>query len=157
MAAAVRGNQTVGCSTPAGLGLRPQRWLAAGTGAAAATGTAVVAVAPSTPGRYGLCPLLAVAGWWCPLCGSLRAVHSLAQGDLAGAADFNLLVLVALPLTVAAWTAWAVCLFGLRRPPRWRPSPQAGLWLVGVAVLTTSVFGVARNLAGFAWLAPAGA
>lgn len=145
-----------GSLTTAGLGLRAQRRLALGAAAAATAGTAVVAAAdPSVPGRYGLCPTLALTGWWCPLCGSLRAVHALVHGDIAGAADFNLLLIVALPLAIYAWAAWAAPVFGLRGPPRWRPSPRVGLGLLAAGVLVLAVFGVARNLAAFAWLAPA--
>lgn len=145
-----------GALAAAGLGLRAQRRLAVAAAAVATAATAVVAIAdPAVPGRYGVCPLLAVTGWWCPLCGSLRAVHALARGDVAAAADFNLVLLVALPLAVYAWAAWAAPLFGRRGPPRCQPSPPVGVALVAVAVLGLTAFGVARNLAAFAWLAPA--
>lgn len=145
-----------GALTAAGLGLRAQRRLAVAAATVATTAAAVVALAdPAVPSRYGLCPLLAVTGWWCPLCGSLRAVHALARGDVAGAADFNLVLLMALPLAVYAWAAWAAPLFGRRGPPRWQPSPPVGIGLVAVAVLGLTAFGVARNLPAFAWLAPA--
>lgn len=158
MSPATRGEPSpAGILAAASLGLRAQRRLAIAAAAVATAATAVVAIAdPAVPGRYGLCPLLAVTGWWCPLCGSLRAVHALARGDVAGAADFNLVLLVALPLAVYAWAAWAAPLFGRRGPPRWRPSPPVGAGLVAVAVLGLAAFGVARNLPALAWLAPVG-
>ena len=39
----------------------------------------------TSPGHYPTCPFLAITGWYCPGCGSLRAVHDLLHGDLAGA------------------------------------------------------------------------
>lgn len=146
-----------GIATAAGLGLRDQRRLAVATAAVALAGAAVVAAAdPSVPGRYGLCPMWAVTGWWCPLCGSLRAVHALAHGDVTGAADANVVFLVALPLAVAAWAAWTASVFGLRRPSGWRPSMRMRMGLLAVAAVGLTVFGVARNLSAFAWLAPVG-
>ena len=130
---------------------RGERLLAAGSAAAALTGCALIAAAdPSVPGRYGLCPFYGLTGWWCPLCGSLRAVHHLTRGDLVAAAGSNLLLVVALPLLVYGWAAWALPRFGLRGPPL--PRVPAAVWWALLVVLLS--FGLLRNLAAFAWLAP---
>ena len=48
--------------------------------ASALIGRAYVAnVDPNVAGHYPTCPILAVTGWYCPGCGTLRAVHALAQ------------------------------------------------------------------------------
>ena len=121
------------------------------SGAAALAGCALVAVVdPSTPGRYGICPFYAVTGWWCPVCGSLRAVHHLTRADLTAAAGSNLLLLLAAPALVYAWAAWALPRLGLRGPPALRIPPA--VWWTLLAVFLA--FGVLRNLGPFAWLAP---
>ncbi|HEX8006255.1 MAG TPA: DUF2752 domain-containing protein, partial [Trebonia sp.] len=54
----------------------------------AATGY-VAAVDPNAAGHYPLCPFLAVSGFYCPGCGTLRAVHALAHGDPLAALGLN--------------------------------------------------------------------
>ena len=118
-------------------------------------------VDPNSPGHYPLCPTKALTGLDCPGCGGLRAVHSLATGDVVGALDHNaFVVLVLLPVAVGAWVLWLV--------RAWRgPSPDADpaaqavassrrtarvMWvLLGVGL----VFTVVRNISAvpaFAWL-----
>lgn len=76
-------------------------------GAAALVGFVYVGlVDPNEPGHYVLCPTKALTGLDCPFCGGLRAAHALAHGDVLGAADHNLMVVVlALPV-VLLWLAW---------------------------------------------------
>lgn len=122
-----------------------------GVGAAVVLATAYLAVVdPHEPGHYPTCPTLALAGFFCAGCGALRAVHSLAHLDLAGAWDMNPLLVVATPFVVAAWFAW------LRRAwlgvPRRAPLPG---WLVWVFFGVTVAYSVLRNVPAFApWLAP---
>ena len=52
-----------------------------------------------------LCPFHAVTGLWCPLCGSLRGLELLGDGQVLAALGSNLLLLVTLP--VLAWGAVA--------------------------------------------------
>lgn len=98
----------------------------------------VAVVDPNQPGHYPTCPFLALTGYYCPGCGTLRAIHALTHGHLAEAAGHNPLALAALPPLAWLWTRWA-----RGRPmPAWilRPSPA-----IGVAVLTIC-FWVVRNL-----------
>lgn len=55
---------------------------------------------PATTWWFPSCPLRALTGWLCPLCGSLRAMHALLTGSPLAALAFNPLVVVLL----AAWT-----------------------------------------------------
>jgi hypothetical protein len=132
---------------------------AAGSPLLAPVTTAVVvasawlAVAVADP-RWGsvlpVCPLHALTGLWCPLCGGTRTARALAHGDLAGAAGSNLLVLVAAPLAAALWVRWVL---RRRRDPEARlvdPSPR----LLGVAAGVLVAFALVRNLPAGAWLAP---
>jgi hypothetical protein len=97
---------------------------------------------PETAGFYPVCALHQLTGWQCPGCGSLRAVHQLTHGNIAGAWRFNPLLVAFLPLGL--WLAfreavrWA---FGWRWPGIiLRP-------IVGWSmVVVTVVFGIARNL-----------
>ena len=123
----------------------PLSALAAGVAAFAVVGL----VDPNQPGHYPTCPFFALTGHFCPGCGSLRAMHALTQGDLAGAAGLNVLALASLPVLAVIWLGW------VRRrwtgAPRAQPAPAALIWALAVGVL---VFGVIRNLPFGAALAP---
>jgi hypothetical protein len=80
-------------------GWSARRWAVAGGVAALAGGALVTWWNPSDDGIV-LCPFHAATGLDCPACGSLRAVAALGRGNLANAADHNVLLLV-LPLLVA--------------------------------------------------------
>ena len=119
--------------------------------AATAAGLATVAtVDPERPGHYPTCPFLALTGWWCPGCGSLRAVHALAHGDVATALDRNVLTVLAVPALVVAWFAW------LRRALTGRPRSDraAPPWLLWALLGLFVAFGVLRNTPAGSWLAP---
>jgi len=124
---------------------RPALALAAAVVVLAAVGT----VDPNVPGRYPTCPFLALTGHWCPGCGSLRALHALAHGDLATAVSRNVLLVAAVPLLAWLWLRWA--------GRAWRGVPRRALaqpvlvWLLLVLVLG---FWVLRNLPFAVALAP---
>ncbi|WP_222865753.1 MULTISPECIES: DUF2752 domain-containing protein [Aeromicrobium] len=111
----------------------------------------VAARSPEESGHYPTCPFLAVTGLFCPGCGSLRALHALAHGDLATAWDRNPLAVLLLPAVLVAWAAWGLRLLGRRA---WHPSriPAGWIWALLVVVLT---YWVARNVPGWTWLSPA--
>ncbi len=52
------------------------------------------------------CPWYELTGTACPGCGLQRATHSLLHGDVRGAIEHNLLSLLLLPLTLAAFVVW---------------------------------------------------
>jgi len=124
---------------------------AAVTAAAVAAATVLRQVDPHQPGHYPGCPFLTMTGLYCPGCGSLRALHDLLHGDLAGALARNPAVLLAVPYLVLALGAWLLRSTG-RRVPRSTSLPPWTLWLLLGAVLA---FGVLRNLPGWTWLSPA--
>jgi hypothetical protein len=104
--------------------------------------------------RTGLglpCPLRALTGWDCPLCGGTRLGGALLHGDVAAAFAANPLVLVGLVVLTALGVTWLVEALG--GPAVRPPAPVAALvrrvspagWtaiLLGAAV----VYAVARNL-----------
>jgi hypothetical protein len=92
-------------------------------------------VDPATTWWMPSCPLYALTGWLCPLCGSLRALHALLRGDPTAAFTFNPLLIVALPLALIARRRIADFCFSAR----------------GLAAF--AVFGLVRNLPWHAaWL-----
>ena len=80
--------------------------------ALAAVGCAALAVValvdPSERTLTPPCPLKAVTGLDCPLCGATRATHALLRGQLARARDFNALYVLVLPLVAVAIGWWLV-------------------------------------------------
>jgi hypothetical protein len=120
--------------------------------AAAAVAVGVLAsVDPNEPGHYPSCPLLATTGLWCPGCGSLRAVHALAGGDLVTAFQRNPFTVLAVPFLVWAWLRWTGASLGWM-PPRRSVAPAWAVWMLLVAVLG---FWVLRNVPGLTLLSPA--
>jgi hypothetical protein len=121
----------------------------AAAGALAVT-TLVAVVDPNQPGHYPTCPFLAVTGLYCPGCGSLRALHDLAHGDLAGAVARNPLMVLAAGGLLVAFVLWARRLW--RGEPRTWAAHPAILYLLLALVLA---FWVLRNVPGWSWLSPA--
>lgn len=123
--------------------------------AAVAAGAVLAVGAAVAAGRVGVpltppCPLHALTGLWCPLCGGTRAVQALAGGDVAAAAGANVLVLLAVPLLVVTWGRWTA----LRASGR--PVPMLALSSRSLAVTSAVLvaFMVLRNLPGFEALTP---
>lgn len=52
------------------------------------------------------CPWYEATGTKCPGCGLQRAAHALLHGDIAAALHHNVLSLLLLPLTLAAFVVW---------------------------------------------------
>ena len=107
---------------------------------------------PHSTGSWGICPLFAATGIYCPGCGGLRAVNDLTNADVLGAASSNLLFVASVPLIVFLWVRW------FRRS--WRGDPavpgrdRSQYLLASVVVALLLVFTVVRNLPFGSWLAP---
>jgi len=117
-------------------------------GAAAIGGC--IAVAATNPGDAGvpLCWSRSLFGVDCPFCGGLRATNSLLRGDLLAALDHNVVLAVAMPITVLWWVWWTV--------RQWRgieePMPRAPGWLTWTAGGLLVAFGILRNFGGPSWV-----
>jgi uncharacterized protein DUF2752 len=139
-------------ATPVVLRPRSER-LRAPLWSAAALVAATVALHvrdPHVHGSYGLCPLYATTGIYCPGCGGLRGVNDLTDGHLGQAASSNLLLVLAIPFVVLAFARWGYAAWTGRDVAPIPAMPQAvktGLIVLAVA------FTVARNIPG-SWLAP---
>jgi hypothetical protein len=122
-----------------------------GVAAAALLATGYVAgVDPNVAGHYPTCPFLAITGWYCPGCGSLRALHALAHGDVWSALARNPFAVVAAGYLVVSWVLWFERT-ARGRPRRWLAPP----WVLYSVLGAILVFWVLRNVPGWTWLSPA--
>lgn len=87
--------------------LHARAWPWAVLAGAAGVAGYVAAVDPNLPGHYPTCPFLALTGYYCPGCGTLRMLHALAHGHVAQAAGLNPLALAMLPPLGWLWVRWA--------------------------------------------------
>jgi hypothetical protein len=99
-----------------------------------------------------LCPLHAITGGYCPGCGATRAVHALLAGDPGLALRNNAVLVLALPVLCALWLDWIRArVTGTDR--RLVPPTR----VLGVCAVLVLLYGVARNLSWFWFLAPTSA
>jgi hypothetical protein len=125
------------------------RWLDVAAGMIlAAMSTAVAFGVPGHSRWLPPCPLHAFTGFFCPGCGSTRALYYLFHGHPAMAFRENALAMVLLPFVVYE--------LGAVLTGRW-PSVSARLrpWTLWALLALVILFGVMRNLPWFASLAPA--
>ena len=97
---------------------------------------------PATSGLFPPCPVRYLTGWYCPGCGSLRAIHQLLHGNLRAAWAMNPLTVVLLPFLAYGLASFA--LFEIHG----RGLPQPFLRAVWIHALCAAIilFGIARNL-----------
>jgi len=97
---------------------------------------------PATSRIFPPCPVRYLTGWYCPGCGSLRAIHQLLHGNLPAAWAMNPLTVVLLPFLMYGLASFA--LFQIRG----RGLPQPFLRAVWIRSLCAAIilFGIARNL-----------
>jgi len=100
---------------------------------------------PADSGLFPPCPLLAITGYHCPGCGTLRALHQLLNGHLLAAIDYNPLTVFFLPFLAYAFFAAMAGEFGRPKLPAVF-IPAGWIWALLVAVVA---FGVLRNLPVF--------
>jgi hypothetical protein len=86
---------------------------------------------PAGTSLFPPCPFHLLTGFYCPGCGSTRAIHQLLHGSLTRAFEMNPLMVLSLPI---------LALLFFRR--KWVNSPSAA-WCAFAVLLS---FGVLRNL-----------
>ena len=97
---------------------------------------------PATSGLFPPCPLRYLTGWYCPGCGSLRAMHQLLQGNLRAAWALNPLTVLLLPVLVYGMASYAVFeLRGQHLPRLFLPA----IWIRALCAVII-LFGIARNI-----------
>lgn len=102
-------------------------------------------VDPNEPGHYPLCPLRALFGIDCPGCGMLRGTHDLVTGDVAGALDNNVLLVLLIPLAIVIWFRWFINSWRGIRPAVTRDQLRRRTALLITGLLIAIAFGVVRN------------
>ena len=117
-------------------------YVSAGLVAAAAAGVMLALFDPATSRLFPPCPVRYFTGWYCPGCGSLRALHQLLHGNLRSAWAMNPLTIALLPFltySLASHAMWQV---------RGWPLPQILLPPACVRGLGAAIilFGIIRNL-----------
>jgi hypothetical protein len=107
---------------------------------------------PATSSIFPPCPVRYLSGWYCPGCGSLRAIHQLLHGNLRAALALNPLAVTMLPFLIYGLASYGLNKIWSRRLPGLF-LPSVLIRAIGVAIF---LFGIMRNLpfAPFAWLAP---
>jgi|ERR687895_2394180 hypothetical protein len=125
-------------------------WPALVLAGAATAVTYVAVVDPNEQGHYPTCPLLALTGYYCPGCGSLRMLHAAAHGHFGEAFGRNPLAFAFLPLLGYLWVRWAAA------AARGRPMGSVLFrpWMIWAFVALVLVFWLVRNLPGGQVLAP---
>ena len=99
------------------------------------------------------CLFHSATGLHCPGCGGQRAVHQLLHGNLAQAADYNLLLVLSLPVLAASAVVWVLNRTGRRNlRVMWLYHPRTTRILLWAVLL----FWVVRNIPAhpFILLAP---
>jgi hypothetical protein len=119
-----------------------RRWLAAMLAVFAVGAVLLELFDPATSGIFPPCPLRYLTGWYCPGCGSLRAIHQLLHGNLQGAWAMNPLTVVLLPFLSYGLISSALFEF------RGRGLPEPFLRAVWIRALCAAIilFGIVRNL-----------
>ncbi|MCP4437001.1 MAG: DUF2752 domain-containing protein [Actinomycetia bacterium] len=118
-------------------------------GLGAVTVCGCIAVAAADPGDSGtpLCWSRAVFGVDCPFCGGLRATNALLRGNIGDALDHNVVLAVALPVTVLMWLWW----MGRRLRGGDSEPKRIPLWISVTAAVLVVAFGIVRNFTGTTW------
>ncbi|MFM8155096.1 MAG: DUF2752 domain-containing protein [Actinomycetes bacterium] len=103
------------------------------------------AVDPNEPGHYPLCPAKALLGIDCPGCGCMRGLYALTHGDLAAAADHNLLLLLAVPIALVLWVRWLMRAWRGVSPAVSMRAFRLRNRVMIIALVAILAFGVVRN------------
>lgn len=91
----------------------------------------VIALNPEDNRLFPPCPFHYATGYYCPGCGSLRAIHNLFHGRIVEALSLNPLMVLSIPI---------ILLMLLR--PSWAYKP----WVPWACVAILVCYGIARNL-----------
>ena len=102
---------------------------------------ALIFLDPHTSKLFPPCPFKALTGFYCPGCGSTRALYLLLHGHPLAALSRNPLMVLSLPILAAMFLKPSIT------SPRW--VPWAAFWIL-------ILYGIARNLPfePFTYLAP---
>lgn len=117
-------------------------YVGAGLVAALAAGVMLALFDPATSRFFPPCPVHYFTGWYCPGCGSLRAVHQLLHGNLQAAWAMNPLTVTLLPFLGYGLASHAMLEVRGQRLPQIVLAATCVRGL-GLAII---LFGIMRNL-----------
>ncbi|MBG8555165.1 DUF2752 domain-containing protein [Hymenobacter guriensis] len=99
------------------------------------------------------CPVNWLTGWYCPGCGTQRALHALLHGQLVRAAGLNLLAVACVPLLLLGGLLEVQAFLRPQsRHVSWLYQPWLGWTVVGSTLLFTALRNTPTPLGS--WLAP---
>jgi hypothetical protein len=115
---------------------------AAGVGAMGLGAAFTFLFDPAKSNLLPVCPLYGLTGFACPGCGLTRGFHSLLNGDIIPAIDFNALIPVW--AVIFSWVFFSLALTAIRGKglPMWPTYPKF-LWVFLIVLMG---FGVLRNV-----------
>jgi hypothetical protein len=117
-----------------------------GVAALAIAGCTYLAVVnPNEAGNYPVCPSRAIFGVDCPGCGGMRGMNCLLHGDIAGALNHNLLLLIVVPLALVFWGLWMIRAVQGRYPSVTSRQFQFRNRILILSLVLMLAFGVVRN------------
>lgn len=113
--------------------------------AGAALGACVVAgvLNPERTTMGPPCAFRAVTGWYCPGCGMTRGLHRLLHGDVIAAVQYNLLLVVLVPVALYSILAYAANTYGWFDGRLKQITMPRHAWTVAIVALAT--WAVLRN------------
>ncbi len=97
---------------------------------------------PASSSIYPPCPFHVLTGYYCPGCGSLRALHQLLHCDVVRAFGLNPLMVLSLPFLGYAFVWHGV--LGRKRPPL--PAGFASAYWIWVLLICILGFWILRNI-----------
>jgi uncharacterized protein DUF2752 len=97
---------------------------------------------PASSNLFPPCPFLWLTGFYCPGCGSLRALHQLLYGNLSAAFALNPFAVLSFPFLAYGGASRAAYLLNGRYFPRIF-LPARFIWTLFAAIV---LFGILRNL-----------
>ena len=122
----------------------PKTRLLAGLGAGTMAGGVALMASfdPAKSSLFPVCPLFALTGFACPGCGLTRGFHSLFNGDIIPAIDFN--AMIPFWLVIFSWVFLSLALTAVRgRGLAMWPTYPKFLWVFMVVLFG---FGILRNV-----------
>jgi hypothetical protein len=122
--------------------IRQHYLLLAGTAAAGAAAAVLFFFDPAVSRVFPPCPVRYLTGWYCPGCGSLRAMHQLLHGNLRAALAMNPLTVILSPYVAFGLVSHACYAISGRAMP---PSRLPAVW-VRILCAVILLFAIARNL-----------